>query len=67
LFFFDEKEEKQITKKLKKSLIFTPKTPYLTSSTMKFLNINYMKNIALRNKIDEINSNKITKENNKEE
>jgi hypothetical protein len=31
------------------------------------LNIDYMKNFALRNKIDEINLNKIIKENNKEE
>jgi hypothetical protein len=45
----------------KKSLIFTPKTPYLASSTMKISNISYMKNIALINKI-----NKIIKENNKE-
>jgi hypothetical protein len=56
--FFDDKEKKQITKKLKKSLIFTLKTPYLASSTMKMSNIDYMKNIALKNKI--------IKENNKE-
>jgi hypothetical protein len=64
--FFDE-EKNQITKKLKKSLIFTPKTPFLASSTMKISNIDYMKNIALKNKIDENNLNKIIKENNKEE
>jgi hypothetical protein len=52
--FFDDDEENKITKKLKKSLIFTPKTPYLAYSTMKMSNIDYMKNIALRNKIDEI-------------
>jgi hypothetical protein len=52
---------------LKKSLIFTPKTPYLASSTIKMSNISYMKNIALKNNIDEINSNQIIKENNKDE
>jgi hypothetical protein len=57
--FFDNEEEKQITKKLKKSLIFTPKTNFLASSSMKMSNIDYMKNIALKNKI--------IKENNKEE
>jgi hypothetical protein len=52
---------------LKKSLIFTPKTPFLACSTMKMSNINYMKDIVLRNRIDEINSNKMIKENNKKE
>jgi hypothetical protein len=51
--FFDDEEEKQITRKLKKSLTFALKTPYLTSSTMKMSNIDYMKNITLRNKTDE--------------
>jgi hypothetical protein len=52
---------------LKKSLIFTPKTLFLASSTKKMSNIDYMKNIALKNNIDENNINKIIKENNKEE
>jgi hypothetical protein len=63
--FFDDEEEKQITKKLKKSLIFTPKTPFLASSTMKMSNIDYMKNIALKNKI--IKEEKEEKEDNNDD